>query len=854
MHGSSQQSLHWRSLAVILASVGMAAAACAASVADLLTPSSAESTEPESTLEVIAPVAPVDIPTRADTDERFVQDVVVRARQPDPTETLRPRLKQMAAGVGDLAKVFQQEEVGKLPVVRLESLASHWDFYDRQLADWRQVLQEITARYSADAAQLSRLRATWEATRDVASLPPALANRARVLARQVVAAEQALSRPLGAQLELGRMANSLQASIEAGKKNISAAIDAYDNRLGTADVPPLWDVWTDPSYADDDALQAAKVGLEIEMEFLKEFTAANEARLRFNNVLAVLLLPLLLWLSARSRKLVSDDDHLKSSTQVLTRPFSAWLVLSLVMVPFLVPDAPVVMQQTALLLAVIPVLRLLPRRVYDILGAGPYIITGIYVLHKLGFLLLGHPLYSRLHLLGLSILTLLALAWLLVSRRHASPTTFVRALRFVGIGATIALAVSIIANTVGNLSFAEVITNGVIASAYLALALHAGSAVLISMVRLLMARKTISRFNVVTQRAGPLLRALGRLLEAGAVLTWVITTLSLFRVYRPVAQAVREVLFYPIELGKISVTAGSILLFALSVWIAFWFARTIRAVLQDDVLPKMALPRGVGNSVSTLSYYALITIGLLVALAAAGFETSQFAIVFGALGVGIGFGLQNIVNNFVSGLILMFERPIQPGDVVEVSGTSGTVREIGMRATTLTTFDGADVVVPNGTLLSEKLINWTLSNMNRRIDVDVGVAYGSDPRQVMELLAEIARTTPGITDKPEPSVVFLRFGASSLEFGIRAWTNDFSDWVPIRSQMTIRIYDALRELGIAIPFPQQDLHLRTVSPEAAIALSGGRPGGGADKTMEKAFEKLGDKLGGPKPALSPAPP
>ena len=108
---------------------------------------------------------------------------------------------------------------------------------------------------------------------------------------------------------------------------------------------------------------------------------------------------------------------------------------------------------------------------------------------------------------------------------------------------------------------------------------------------------------------------------------------------------------------------------------------------------------------------------------------SQLAIVVGALGVGIGFGLQNVVNNFVSGLILMFERPIQPGDVVEVSGTSGKVREIGMRATTLSTFEGADVVVPNGMLLNEKLINWTLSDMDRRIDVNVGVAYGTDPRQ-----------------------------------------------------------------------------------------------------------------------------
>jgi small-conductance mechanosensitive channel len=221
-----------------------------------------------------------------------------------------------------------------------------------------------------------------------------------------------------------------------------------------------------------------------------------------------------------------------------------------------------------------------------------------------------------------------------------------------------------------------------------------------------------------------------------------------------------------------------------------------------------------------LSYYAPVLIGLMVALAAAGVETSQFDIVFGALGVGIGFGLQNVVNNFVSGLILMFERPIQPGDVVEVSGTSGKVLAIGMRATTLTTFDGADVVVPNGTLLAEKLINWTLSDMNRRIDVEVGVAYGSNPRRVMALLNEVALGTPGIVPTPAPAIVFKGFGASSLDFGIRAWTNDFGDWVTIRTEMTARVYEALTKEGIEIPFPQQAVHLRSVAPSAGQQLAG----------------------------------
>jgi small-conductance mechanosensitive channel len=158
--------------------------------------------------------------------------------------------------------------------------------------------------------------------------------------------------------------------------------------------------------------------------------------------------------------------------------------------------------------------------------------------------------------------------------------------------------------------------------------------------------------------------------------------------------------------------------------------------------------------------------------------------------------------------------------VVEVGGTSGKVREIGMRATTLSTFEGADVVVPNGVLLNEKLINWTLSDQDRRIDVNVGVAYGSDPRKVLELLMEVTTGTEGIATEPAPTVLFVGFGANSLDFAIRSWTNNFGDWVKIRSNLTVRVHDALMAAGIQIPFPQQDLHVRSVSPAAAAAFAG----------------------------------
>jgi len=150
-----------------------------------------------------------------------------------------------------------------------------------------------------------------------------------------------------------------------------------------------------------------------------------------------------------------------------------------------------------------------------------------------------------------------------------------------------------------------------------------------------------------------------------------------------------------------------------------------------------------------------------------------------------------------------------------------------MRATTIKTFDGADVVVPNGTLLSEKLTNWTLLDRNRRLDIDIGVAYGSDPAALSALLQKTALQTPGIVSSPEPVVLFLGFGASALNFGIRAWTYDYDNSATIRSDLVTRIYGALNQAGIEMPFPQQDIHLRSVSEEAVERLRGAQDKRGA---------------------------
>ena len=777
------------------------------------------------------PVA--DIPLRADTDERFAEAVTLRALEEDPTDRLAPQLDAIARSVDEKAKMFRAGDLRALPVMRLESFERHWKFDARRFARWQEDMRTATAPYGQSAAQLAHRRADWEATQEMArggNMPAALASRVDALVAQLKAAEQALSKPLARQIALGRRANLVDARIQVGLRSVADAIDYIDSRLIRLDSPPLWKA-RQADADSDDAMTSIKNGLGIEARFLAEYGASDFGNQRALHVLQVLLLPLLLLLSWRSRrarreaaKAGIEPEPMDATTRVLQRPFSSWLLLSMMGVLVFEPDAPLLAHQVAMLVALVPVLRLLPPQAKRLLGLWPYVATALYLLERIAIFFLANALvYRWYHLVLATLALLLTLGLLWRSRQHTHSGLEGRMGRAVHVAAwfsVAALAVSIVANIVGNVSLAEMLSSAVIDSGYLGLVLYAGMTVAIALLQLLLARGGDARLRVVRENATPLFTLIVRLLSLVAIAGWVVFAMNRFRVFRPVYAFFESILTHSFQIGEIGLSLGHVLVFFVSIYVAFWAAKATRYLLQEEVLTRMSLPRGVGNSVASLTYYAVLLLGALVALTAAGFKMTQLAFIFGALGVGIGFGLQNVVNNFVSGLILMFERPIQPGDVVEITGTSGRVREIGMRATTIKTFDGADVVVPNGTLLSEKLTNWTLLDRNRRLDIDIGVAYGSDPAQLAALLQRTALQTTGIVSNPEPVVLFLGFGASALNFGVRAWTYDYDNSATIRSDLVTRIYSALNEAGIEMPFPQQDIHLRSVSQEAVERLRG----------------------------------
>ncbi|MGI9531524.1 mechanosensitive ion channel domain-containing protein [Lutimonas sp.] len=300
-----------------------------------------------------------------------------------------------------------------------------------------------------------------------------------------------------------------------------------------------------------------------------------------------------------------------------------------------------------------------------------------------------------------------------------------------------------------------------------------------------------------------------RIIRVIAFIAWFLFFLGMIDLLTPLNQFFTDILSEPYKFGSITFTMGDILRFIVILTVAFLSTSIISFLFDSGEVSfkVIKLPKGVPAAISLVLRYFIIGFGIVLALSSLGIDLSKFNLMAGALGLGIGFGLQTVISNFVSGLILVFERPIHVGDTVEVNNLLGTVNRIGVRSSSIITFDGAEVVVPNNNLIANDLINWTLSDSIKRVEILIGTTYGSDPNQILEILMKAAMSSKYTLKNPAPQALFSQFGESSLDFKLRFWVH-YEVGLQAKSDVSIEVYNQFAKQGIEIPFPQRDLHIK----------------------------------------------
>lgn len=768
---------------------------------------------------VVVPFTLAEAGERLAEQERNLNAAVQLVEDPTVNERVSGRISEVGADLRLMRRELIQ--IDRLNQMQLGSMRDRSRHRIRQLGELQ---RQVTRRLAALEEQRTIINDTlvrWDRTEEIfgEDLPPSLRgdlgayrNRSTTVLEQIrLAVDDILA---------------LQSRIQAVKLGFTTTIERIDEAaaqqmvaMWSMDQPPLW-------RSEARRVPLSGVGsVADQLRDVRQQLQAFAGEFRINLIVHLLttLLLVVVLVHFRQRLHRSEDAPRMADgvASILDRPFSAALLVMVLAAtwfyPYVVPAA----SHLAGVVLCIPLFRLLPRLIPRPLRPAIITFIALGLTDALAMALLGQTFIGRVVQMLLMIPLAAVVAWgglrAVELARRTSPgkllmiriVVWPNALMFIGCGVAILL---------GYLQMAAFLYSIAFTAAFAALLYFALTRVLSGGLVMLLQSRVAGAVNSVCNNQLRLLRSGLRLVKFVAAVGWLLTVLTAAGLLSGVVAAVTTVLEHPIGVGSLSFTPGRVLAFALTLWISIHLARIVAAVLDNDMLPRVDLGRGVAGSVSKLTQYIILSIGILLALAAAGVELQNLALLATAFSIGIGFGLQTLVNNFVSGLILMFERPVQIGDVVEVSGRTGEVRRIGIRSSTVRLFDGAELVVPNGNLISNDLINWTLSDKFRRIEIVVGVAYGSDLRRTKEILEACANAHPDISENPPPSALFAEFADSSIDFALRCWTIPSDRVFGIRSDLAIRVSEALAEAGIEISFPQLDLHLKSSALGSAVAV------------------------------------
>jgi potassium-dependent mechanosensitive channel len=725
-----------------------------------------------------------------------------------------PELDRIAAELprlrAELARLSRAAELSRAGWRRREltDVSLHLLSLRMQLDGWLNLLERRADTMEALKLATHTLRQTWTVTlaalREDSRSPHAALARTEQVLRQLDEADALLRASADSVFALRESLGDTENYLATDLDRVHTALARYTDRAFERTAMPIWAVIASESAGTLPPLLAH--GERIALGF-RAFWSDYGGRLPLDLLCLGLLLLSAVVIAKRAREHASAAG--RAVPEVLHTPLAAALLVACVFSSLVYLRAMFAAFDVLVLASLAPLYRVVPRLVrHRALGGPVRLLIAPLALHRVCLLLgLDSPWHE------LAMLVVAALFWAalyLLGQKSAfaqAASPLERGLALFIRAALLGLATALLVGLVGYGALSSYLVEGFTASAYWLLLSIVLTRVLQAFLGAALDLQRMQRLASVKQH-GDLIRqrALATASLLGAVL-WCGVTLYAFGLTAPLGALLVRLLGMRAELGTWSLSLGELTGFGITLYVSVLAARLVSFALEYDVLPALSLERGVPAAMSRLSFYVVLSFGFVLAAGAAGVDMSRMALLASALSIGVGFGMQNLVDNFVSGLMLIVERPVRVGDVVQLGELTGEVRKIGIRSSTLRTYQGAEVIVPNSDLISDQIINWTLSDLTRRIEIPLSLEPDIDPERVIELVLRAVADVPGIERFPAPACILTGIAEGDVNFELRIWVRS-EDWPNARGAALLAIHRSLSAEGMAPPFPEFDVRLR----------------------------------------------
>jgi len=724
----------------------------------------------------------------------------------------KSKVEKIEKDVKHKGQILDSINVNTLSSVRLEKWLRRWNIFSSNIKDLQTNINNKISLFESLNSELDYSYHLWlktslniknaDISKSIKDSVAVTKYKFRTLRKQVKDEENLY-------LTLKYRTNSLLNETVKRQKQIKSARENIVKNLLIAEEPVLWEALNN-NYTDTVETNQINIIKETKNN-IKTFLTNNHYFIYLTLLVFIFILVLLILIQKSIKKSVSIEDiktsAISSVKLVLNRPvvislLLMWLYLSLFF------KLPVEIKSIVLIIMLTPLIIQIKESFgrFKLLSLILFLIYYLFVSTK--FLFDNLPLLSRLIYLGIDIFSIAVIVNYIRQKEYfkqfKGTVGLVKAIFYIE---TIIFSTSAIFFIAGNVILATMLLSGAVGVIMGGIILYSLYQLLYSLLVLMFEGYYLKKLNVIKQYSVQIKKSLKKFLGFFMLIYWFSLSLSGFGIKTEVFTALKNAYTHQFTVGSTSFGINNIVAFFLAIYISIWFSRILIIFLKEDVFTRSKTDKGVSSTITLLLRYSIITFGFIFALAAAGIELEKISIVLGALGVGIGFGLQDIFKNLFSGLILAFERPIKEDDIIQIDDLSGTVKDIGFRSSTIRTFDGSDVIVPNGDIVSNRMINWTLSDRKRRLKINVGVAFNSDPELVLQLLKEAALEHPNVEHRMAPIPRFLGYGESTLDFQLLFWITDYDVGFSTGTQVMVNIHKKFKENNVEIPYPKRDVFI-----------------------------------------------